>query len=196
MQMENTSLYNRQLIKKYPFLLPNDIPLDHYDYSYTLADELLDGWKTAFGNMMWEEIRQQLVKDNCLNTFGIDQIKEKFGELRIYTHGCSDKVNKIIDKYSVLSGNICAVCGKPDVRKTKGYILPICFDCWVQDRKYNNTFEAGRAYKESTYPYDRMTDSLEWNSYSKDGVEHHKIDITNTANMIRKQWMERRDDKC
>lgn len=45
--------YNKQLVEKYPFLLPRNRwtgkVQEDYDYSYTELDGMPDGWRKAFG---------------------------------------------------------------------------------------------------------------------------------------------------
>ena len=58
--------YNKQLIEKYPFLMPYNIwtgePIEDYDYEYTWLDDMPDGWRNAFGLQMCEELKQALNK--------------------------------------------------------------------------------------------------------------------------------------
>lgn len=46
----------------------------------------------------------------------IVQIKEKFGTLRIYTTGHSEKVHSIIEKYEKILGTTCERCGAEGIR--------------------------------------------------------------------------------
>lgn len=80
-------LKNWILINKYPFLMPKywnpetmqyEIDED-YKYNFTLLDEMPDGWRKAFGEMMCEEIYNALVDCNGLDDYKVEQIKEKFG---------------------------------------------------------------------------------------------------------------------
>lgn len=87
---------NKRLIERYPFLALYDRtgkPLDGYDYTW--LDDMPDGWRTAFGEQMCEEIKDELLKfsyeDNTwLNHYRIVQIKEKYG--------CYDKETEILTK--------------------------------------------------------------------------------------------------
>ncbi len=125
---------NKELVEKYPFLLPRDyltdeIPPD-YDYTYTELDEMPDGWKIAFGERMCEEIRNELVKESRLDKYRVLQIKEKYGELCWYDYGGTDETAyEIIPKYRKLSKYTCVRCGKPATKLTLGWICPYCDDC-------------------------------------------------------------------
>ena len=140
---------NRELCKRYPFLIPRsgfgkpiwDVRWDgkrDKPYSTTLAENFPSGWWEAFGIDLCEELRQDLIKCKYLYDFRMLEIKEKWGELRIYTCGLPEGSDTwdIIDDYSALSRNICISCGKPDVHIIDdGWIRPICCDCYLRQEK-------------------------------------------------------------
>ena len=75
-----TAKENRNLIERFPFLLPRNrwtgkVPED-YDYSYTELDAMPDGWRKTFGEQLCEELKAELVKAGYLNGYRIAQIKE------------------------------------------------------------------------------------------------------------------------
>ena len=200
-------LKNWILCGKYPFLIPRydwsgEIVKD-YDYTSTYLDDIPVGWKIAFGEMMCEEIKQELIRCNYLNEFRIVQAKEKFGGLRIYTNGepVDCKVQQIIDKYSALSENICVICGKPDVPITNnGWISPYCKKCfttpndWYKKEFPNEVDKWIRNHLEDWEEYDKeennkMADSYTVISWSKENGEQKTLyDISETANKIRSKW--------
>lgn len=158
--MDMTKEQNRKLIERYPFLLPHNrwtdkVPED-YDYSYTELDAMPDGWRIAFGEQMCEEIRQELVKIGYLDKYRITQIKEKFGALRWYDHGCTEKMlREIIPKYENLSAYTCIRCGKPATRITLDWICPFCDDCVPRGKNgettgYYESMPIEEYYKECT----------------------------------------------
>ena len=194
MREEKIKERNKELCKRYPFLIPKDwegkVPKD-FDYSYTEWDALEDGWREAFGDMLLEELRESLVKTGDLKNFGIDQLKEKFGSMRFYYHGGNDEVDKIIDKYSVLSENICIHCGKPDVYMTdKGWMYPCCKECWEKS-KYNTNIP----YEQFIEGDNQMANTMNWRSYSPEYEEYedHEVDISETANKIRENWRKKHE---
>ena len=126
--MEKDKEQNKELVKRFPFLMPPHEELD-YDYEHTLLDDMPPGWRKSFGVQMCEEIAQVLYENDYLDKYKIAQIKEKFGELRWYDFGAPDKVQEIIDKYSRISAKTCISCGKPATRITLGWIAPYCDDC-------------------------------------------------------------------
>ena len=199
-------LQNWILVGKYPFLIPrydwSGEIIEDYDYTSTYLDDIPVGWKIAFGEMMCEEIKQELVRCNYLDKFRIIQAKEKFGGLRIYTNGepVDCKVQQIIDKYSTLSENICVICGKPDVPITNnGWISPYCKKCfttpndWYKkefpnevDKWIRNHIED---WEECNKENNKMLDSYTVISWSKEnGEQKTTYDISYTANKIRAKW--------
>ena len=200
-------LDNWILVGKYPFLLPrydwSGEIIEDYDYISTYLDDIPIGWKKAFGEMMCEEIKQELARCNYLDEFRIVQAKEKFGGLRIYTNGepIDCKVQQIIDKYSTLSENICIICGKPDVPITNnGWISPYCKKCfttpndWYKKEFPNEVDKWIRNHLEDWEEYDKeennkMLDSYTVISWSKEnGEQKTTYDISRTANKIRSKW--------
>lgn len=164
---------NKELIERYPFLKPH---CDDYDYSWTELDFMPDGWRKAFGEMMCEELREELVKYDFLDEYSIAEIKEKWGGLKWYDNGYppESRIGDIIGKYETLSKNICIHCGKPDVAMTgNGWILPLCEDCYNGD------------YSEWDNRSHKMSDVYRYRQY-KDGEWHDvEVDISETAQKIR-----------
>lgn len=125
---------NKELIERFPFLMPHNrwtdkMPED-FDYSYTELDAMPDGWRKAFGEQMCEEIREELVRVAYLDKYRIAQIKEKYGTLRWYDFGCTERMLcEIIPKYEHLSARTCIRCGSPATKVSTGWISPYCDAC-------------------------------------------------------------------
>lgn len=182
---------NFELCKEYPFLIPTDwfgksVLLDKdWDWSYTWYDDIPSGWRIAFGQDLIDEVRDAAIEEGVLEQIKIVQIKEKYGELRIYFDHYTDKIEKIVDKYTALSTGICITCGQPDVRTTRGYIVPICYDCWASTR-----------VSKSKEDYEKMTDlaempnELRWGRYDNKSGKwvNMKTDISKEAAMIRARF--------
>lgn len=126
---------NKELIEKYPFLLPrnrfSDEVVKDFDYSFTELDAMPDGWLKAFGEQMCEEIKQALEKDGLVNKYRIYQIKEKFGSLRWYDGNGNKEINKIVSKYEKLSMKICIQCGSKATKVSTDWISPYCDKCSI-----------------------------------------------------------------
>jgi len=152
MVMEEIREYNKQLIAKYPWLLPRNRwtgeVIDDYDYSYTELDDMPDGWRAAFGEQMCEEIQQALnvMEPDVANTFRIMQIKEKYGFLHFYTNWLTDQIREIIYKYEEISKYTCIRCGAPATQITTGWICPFCDKC--AEVYHGNTIDINEFYKE------------------------------------------------
>ena len=151
---EEVRQQNRELCKKYPFLIPRnrwsgkritkaqeggywpgdpDAVPEPYDYEYTELDEMPEGWRKAFGIALCEELKQELLAaggEKALDEYMIVQIKEKFGALRWYDNGCTEKwFREILPKYEELSERTCIHCGKPAKFISTGWISPWCEEC-------------------------------------------------------------------
>ncbi len=189
-------LKNKKLIKKYPWLRPYNVltgkTWKDYRYETTWADDLPRGWRKAFGDMMFEEIDKVLKKTNT--TIYIEQIKEKYGQLRFYFLG-TDKIHDIVEKYSTLSGNICIKCGKPDVPMLDtGWVSPVCQECFEHNQRINKWAPQGH-YADYICGDYHMADERRWRRYSVEGITEHYMDISDTANAIRIKYQERKKNE-
>lgn len=124
---------NKTLIEKYPFLIPRNRfsgeVVANYDYEYTELDNMPIGWRIAFGEQLCEELAEELIANNCLESYRITDIKEKWGGLRWYDFGCTEKGHEIIHKYEKLSESLCIRCGNKSEGVTSGWISPFCQKC-------------------------------------------------------------------
>ena len=140
MVSEEIRKQNKELCEKYPFLIPSNHcsneKIPEFDYSYTELDNMPKGWRKAFGLKLCEELKKELKKHNMLETYRIIQIKEKYGSLRWYDTGNTDKGYKIIYKYSNLSAKTCIHCGEKATKITTDWISPYCDYCIPKDSPY------------------------------------------------------------
>ena len=127
--MNEVIKHNKKLVKEYPFLKIYD------NMNYTWLDNMPTGWRIAFGEQMCKEIKEELVKNNELDSYKIIQIKEKFGGLRWYDNSGLPGMQFIIAKYEALSEKTCINCGKPANWISKGWISPYCDDCATKEAK-------------------------------------------------------------
>lgn len=129
-------VYNKDLVERFPFLLPKDwegnLP-DNYDYSYTLLDDMPEGWKNLFGTQLCEDIKELLVRANYLDKYELVQVKEKYGSLRWYDDGVPaeiyDELQEVLDHYEDISAESCVFCGAHTKYYTAGWVMPICLKC-------------------------------------------------------------------
>ncbi len=61
--------------------------------------------------------------------YNIVQIKEKFGDMRLYLSEGSSAAYDFIGVLETLSSLICEDCGRPAEVKTTGWIRTLCTDC-------------------------------------------------------------------
>lgn len=103
------------------------------------ADFLPEGWTDTFVPDMKKELADAL--GSYVDDFTVLQIKEKYGCFRCYW-SWSDRdytadeendlkvltkeIDTIISKYEDISEKTCAVCGKPAVKMTTGWVWPVC----------------------------------------------------------------------
>ena len=137
--------FNRALCFRYFFLIPTDWygnEIKDYDYESTWFDDVEPGWRKIFLEMC-EKI--QNVLDYSYNEvddkFKFVQIKEKFGELRMYADGMNDEIYNIIEDCSKKSRLICCECGAPAKWQTTDWIRPYCDSC-VPIKKDGTKYDA------------------------------------------------------
>ncbi len=73
-----------------------------------------------------ESAKMLLLGESKLN---VQQVKEKFGELRFYMNSTTDEMEDLIQEYCEKSGHICENCGKPGSPTESGWIKTLCKDC-------------------------------------------------------------------
>ena len=93
------------------------------------------GWKDLIKHMCLDIIKYEAFfsQQNLYQTsFAFEQIKQKFGALRVYYIGGfpSKVISDIVRAYEDASTKICCVCGSTDVRMGRSpWGLPSCKDC-------------------------------------------------------------------
>jgi hypothetical protein len=125
---------NKKLIERYPFLLPwHRLTGKHpteFDFGFTELDAMPDGWRVAFGEDICKEIMEELVQNDCVDTYRILQIKEKYGQLHWYSQGGTERIHhEIVPKYEKMSRRICVQCGQPATLISLNWITPQCDTC-------------------------------------------------------------------
>lgn len=120
-----------ELAKRYSWSIPRNVwtgkIIEDYKYEYgtVFYDEMPTGWGWAFGDELMEEIDKAL-KASKLKDFMITQVKEKYGELRIYTSAVPQTIYDIIEKYTEISRHTCVKCGAPAKMYDNGWMCPYC----------------------------------------------------------------------
>ena len=145
---------NYFLCQKYKFLKMYNVYTGKFcGYHSTWYDFIPSGWKKAFGKDLCKELKKALKKDKFYKKFRIIEVKEKYGTLRIYHFGISDRAYQVINKYEKMSWDYCINCGEKALYDTYDfnlYICPYCEKCFkeiVKSRLKNYTFE-GKKFEE------------------------------------------------
>ena len=168
----------QSLIDYFPFLYPRNVwtdkPIEDYEYDWCLGvDELPEGWQRLF-LLYCKHMRKELILHEFLDKFRFSQIKEKYGEMRLYNNGVpKDSVCSDLEYiYMHLSTYVCQDCGKPAKYESRGWIAQECEEHKTQDsvkkgnRSYNVTivgFDLNQGGK-----YERKIPCKEyWDEYIK-----------------------------
>lgn len=126
---------SKKLIERYPFLLPQHALSGTHSTGFesTVLDDMPVGWRAAFGEELCKEIMEELVRNNCVDSYQVLQIKEKYGELRWYSQGGTERIHReIVPKYERMSRRICIQCGQPATLVSKSWVAPWCKTCAEQ----------------------------------------------------------------
>jgi hypothetical protein len=93
-----------------------------YSISYITCSK---GWDSLIFNLIKELVNVGWNKEIC-------QVKEKWGGLRFYTNGLTDKQSYIINKYEKLSYDTCESCGSTEhIGQTDGWVSTLCINCAI-----------------------------------------------------------------
>lgn len=123
------------LFNKYPTLFINRNK-SIQESCMAFGIECGDGWYDLIRSVCWEikqheeniELRKKYNPDYLTDyqPTKFDQIKEKYGGLRIYFNGGDDHVKGVICLAEDMSFNICEVCGNKGKPNQGGWISTLC----------------------------------------------------------------------
>jgi hypothetical protein len=89
-----------------------------------------DGWYALIATLC--SVVQSYYKHNTPDCapFKFDQIKEKYGTLRIYYSGGDDTIYNFVQMTEYLSSTVCEECGATaDVMRSVGWVKTMCIKC-------------------------------------------------------------------
>lgn len=94
----------------------------------------------------WEPILRRMMEKLKDKPFKLDQVKEKFGTLRVYWHslkGCSkedwDLIGKITDEAERESETTCEFCGASGAKlREGGWLRTLCDKCHAPEAREKN----------------------------------------------------------
>lgn len=118
----------QKLMEDFPFMEAKSF-FDGERLGYCVPCEFSDGWFDIIYNLCKEINELYKSKGRNINDLNIEQVKEKYGELRFYVGNYIDGVMEIIDKYEALSCKTCEVCGKEGKLTGKRWVRTLCDEC-------------------------------------------------------------------
>ena len=169
--------HNQKLIQKYPFLMPD---VANYDYTWNeLESGMPKGWWKRFGIPLCEDLREVLVKNDCIDKYRIMQVKEKYGQLRIYALDEPEEWRDHMWAWEYISEHTCVNCGKfPIAMINDAWISPWCDKCFIEKEMSRNCIkEDAEKRLEEIKDDSKLRKTLTINTYSKEGDTVHKIDL-------------------
>ena len=116
------------LYEKYPDLFANKdkTPMES---CMAFGIECNIGWYDIISSVCYRIKQYEKNKKSDYYTVTFDQIKEKWGGLRIYHSGGDDYVDGIIIMAEEMSYKICERCGCPGSPNKQGWIMTLCDNC-------------------------------------------------------------------
>lgn len=178
---KRAKIANKKLLKSYPWLWPTDwggrpFSKKKLKYQFTFYDDIPKGWRKAFGKQFLEDIKKAL----GIDTMYIEQVKEKYGQLRFYYSGGNKRVDEVVRAYEVISENVCIRCGKLDVPMVNtGWVSPYCNKCF--DKIFPKLKYVNYASEDS-----KISESYSFRRYSAGETETITVDISDYVRRIRK----------
>lgn len=142
-----------KLYEKYPNFFSNKDKSIH-ESCMAWGIECNDGWYDLLSAVCWRifqhekniaeriAIRNKNGKENDQSDLDyapvkFDQIKEKFGGIRIYYSGGDDYVQGVVSLADEMSYKICEVCGNSGKPNKGGWITTLCDNCRGKEIKYD-----------------------------------------------------------
>jgi hypothetical protein len=132
---QDTILKQEEIFKKYPSLFKNkDLPpsqtcmcwgIDCGEGWFVLVDELCKSINSY----------EKSVKCPNYQSVSFDQIKEKFGTLRVYFSGGDAYIEGLVAMAEQFSGRVCEKCGNQGKIRGTGWIRTLCDDCHEEMQK-------------------------------------------------------------
>ncbi len=97
------------------------------EYEYARKHEGTAPWNGADVITAVDVERKRLAMSAAADEIPVAvQVKEKFGTLRFYVHGGSEKAHAYIEFAEALSGSTCEECGAPGKTRGGGWIRTLC----------------------------------------------------------------------
>jgi hypothetical protein len=115
-----------QLFEKYPTLFENKNK-SIQESCMAWGIECNNGWYELLSSVCWRiSQHEKNISDPHYIPVKFDQIKEKFGGIRIYYTGGDDYVRGVVSLADEMSYKICEVCGNAGKPNKGGWISVLC----------------------------------------------------------------------
>ena len=114
------------LYEKYPDLFANK---DNRHSCMAFGIECNIGWYDILSSVCYRIKQHEKNKQSDYYPVTFDQIKEKWGGLRIYYIGGDDYIRGVVDTAEEMSYKICERCGCPGSPNKQGWVMTLCDNC-------------------------------------------------------------------
>ena len=112
----------QDMIDKYPNLFLDKGPRSGFYIG--------DGWLTLLDNLFNIIITHKHDLDVAdAKQIYINQVKEKFGSIRVYLNKSTDYINGAISLAELMSSHICEFCGSPGKTQKGNWVKTLCESC-------------------------------------------------------------------
>lgn len=123
------------LLKKHQALLQakeeNSYPFAGFECGdgwFLIVDELL----TSIADYIEHRLKWKPEQYKELQNFRVEQIKEKFGSLRVYTMADNPEIEAYTDMASNISSRTCELCGNPGMIRNEFWLTCKCEECFLR----------------------------------------------------------------
>lgn len=129
-----------ELYAKYPYLFSNKDKGPSESCMY-FGIETGSGWFDIISTLCWEikQYEQNITNDKSHRynkdyvPVQFDQVKEKFGGLRVYFSGGDDFIDGLVNMAEAISYKTCESCGNSGKPNKEGWIATLCESCRHQN---------------------------------------------------------------
>lgn len=123
--------FEDEVMNKYRFFPKENVRSNENLSCLAWGFECGKGWRKLLS-----EFFEELDKLDLPQNFTVDQVKEKFGTLRIYTSCHTEEIYNLIKKYEKMSGKTCEKCGHENAKlRTDGWWVTYCDKCYEVRKK-------------------------------------------------------------